>query len=71
MNIVDAYKNEYKQLRTRLFKLKLKQELQSKTENEETFYTTKKEIDEVKKAIGKIVRLSKTDENNAKKGKSK
>lgn len=66
MEVNNSYEGMLKQLRTKLFSLRYKLALSQKNLTNEKFTAAKEEISRVKKEMGKVIYLSRLNENEIK-----
>lgn len=66
MEVNNSYEGMLKQLRTQLFSLRYKLALSQKNLTNEKFTAAKEEISRVKKEMGKVIYLSRLNENEIK-----
>ncbi|MDD4298843.1 MAG: hypothetical protein PHS98_04370 [Bacilli bacterium] len=66
MEVNNSYEGTLKQLRTQLFSLRYKLALSQKNLTNEKFTAAKEEISRVKKEMGKVIYLSRLNENEIK-----
>ena len=66
MEVNNSYEGMLKQLRTQLFNLRYRLALSQKNLTNEKFTAAKEEISRVKKEMGKVIYLSRLNENEIK-----